>query len=147
MDDNKLPEQIYAWNYCGSLNTGLRLPVVDMGDTPWAVYTRMKLVQDLYRNTCNCEGDNDPCMQCAEDSGWNNCLMTLEEKRLIASLPVDARNPLVVPEPIEGLDDAIDWYSKIDLGSLKEIDHPMAYLIEAARRYAAMTKGAGRELL
>jgi len=38
--DNKLPEKIYAWNYCGSLNTGLGLPVVDMGDTPWAVYTR-----------------------------------------------------------------------------------------------------------
>lgn len=38
--DNKLPEKIYAWNYCGSLNTGLGLPVVDMGDTPWAIYTR-----------------------------------------------------------------------------------------------------------
>lgn len=38
--NNKLPEQIYAWSYCGSLNTGLSLPVVDMGDTPWAVYTR-----------------------------------------------------------------------------------------------------------
>ena len=38
--DNKLPEKIYAWNYCGSFNTGLGLPVVDMGDTPWAIYTR-----------------------------------------------------------------------------------------------------------
>lgn len=37
--DNKLPEKIYAWNYCGSFNTGLGLPVVDMGDTPWAIYT------------------------------------------------------------------------------------------------------------
>ena len=40
MDKNKLPEEIYAWNYRGSFSTGLSLPVVDMGDTPWAVYTR-----------------------------------------------------------------------------------------------------------
>lgn len=40
MDDNKLPKEIYAWNYRGSFNTGLGLPVADMGDTPWAVYTR-----------------------------------------------------------------------------------------------------------
>lgn len=43
MDDNKLPKEIYAWNYRGSFNAGLGLPVADMGDTPWAVYTRAQL--------------------------------------------------------------------------------------------------------
>ena len=31
-------------------------------------------VEGLYVNSCNCEGDNHPCLKCAEDSGWNNCV-------------------------------------------------------------------------
>lgn len=29
-----LPDKIYGWKYVGSFNTGLGLPVIDMGDTP-----------------------------------------------------------------------------------------------------------------
>ena len=44
-------------------------------------------INNLESNTCNCEGDNDPCIKCSYDDGWNNCLYTLEEKRLLLGLP------------------------------------------------------------
>lgn len=86
MDDNKLPKEIYAWNYRGSFNTGLGLPVADMGDTPWAVYTRAQPkykrvdLETLYKNTCNCEGDGGPCMSCAHDFGWNEAIDEIKSK-------------------------------------------------------------------
>lgn len=41
---------------------------------------------------------------------------------------------------IEGLEEALDWYSKIDLNELKQIEHPMYYLLTTARAYAALPK-------
>lgn len=41
-DMKLLPDKIYAWNYVGCFNTGLSIPVVDMGDTPWDVYVPKK---------------------------------------------------------------------------------------------------------
>lgn len=30
--------------------------------------------ENMYKNTCNCEGDGGPCMQCANDFGWNEAI-------------------------------------------------------------------------
>lgn len=42
-------------------------------------YKRVDL-ETLYKNTCNCEGDGGPCLQCTHDFGWNEAIDDIKSK-------------------------------------------------------------------
>lgn len=80
---------------------------------------------------------NAPIEEMLRDEGWNDCIDHLAAKGV---------NFGAVPEPIEGLEEAIEnaEISKISNGARAYyLPEWIDALVVAARRYAAMTKGAG----